>query len=349
MDEKKKIIDKINNDIQRINCMKKGEKRNIEIKKIMSYMSYQYQIGNIENSDYTYYVTRININKFFTIIQRDNKIIIKNLVDNNKLFINKYIEIINVYSNYDLDYTDNYIDYHNISLAMMDFFKNIKVFDLYKHLIDNNMIGRSVRLNKKDITIDTYGDSYIIIGNIHLNNMFYYNLFVHEMGHVYVHNILKNKRICKDLEISCEFVSVLFERLFTIFLKENSYLNLEELKKYIMNVEAKTMYSLNWAYLSNEIVKDKKYNKITNRGIIITDNNVFSLYKNCYVIGNFISIYLLNQYNYDYLKIMNDLPNIIKSVYKMDIKELFDNYFRIDYIKEYLDFVLDNQKIKVKS
>ena len=232
---------------------------------------------------------------------------------------------------------------------MTSFLKYLNIYNLFKDLLNNKMIGKSNSIGESNLTINNYDNSYIVIGNFLKNSILYYDLFVHEMGHAYVNNILKDKKIYNPNSLYKEIIPITFERIFIDYLKENNLIDLGNLKSLVINEETMRLMEVTYAFKTSDIIKNHSYNLKQNDFILDEKGEVYSFEFYYYVIANIVSIYLLNLYKQDKEKFINNLPGIVNEISDISLQNLFGKYFDYNLINKYLEFNLKEQKIKCKK
>lgn len=345
------ILEKIEDLINNANSLKEGYNRDLFIGKIKSYITFLLYTNNINGVEFYVFLNKINSNKRDNKINQFDEVRINNLIKNNNLLMKYYDEVINIYDKYDLDYVDDYCHYSNISLGMISFLKYVNIYDLFKKILENKMIGKSYYHGEYNLTINNYDDSYIVIGNFSKDSLFYYTFFVHEMGHVLVNNVLKEKRLYSPTILFGEVIPILLERMFIIYLENNKFISDEEITRLKINIEANRSFEMIWTYETCDIIKNKNY--ILDNVNVITVPDINSKYhtldNHYYAIANIVSISLLDEYKSNPNLFIRNLPNLILKLSTMTLKDLINNYYDINLINNYLKNNLDKSVQKIKS
>jgi len=347
MDKINTLID-INKRIKEVNNLNTGMNRDLLVSKLKNYIGYLTYTGNITSDELDILYRRIRTDNRQKISNNYSENGINNFIRNNQLLMNYYEQMLDIYDRYRFNYVNDYCDYKNISIGLTKFLKKFNLYNIFKDLLDKKMIGKNINNENLNLTINDFDDSYIIIGNFNKNNLSYYYLFAHEMGHVLTNKILKEKRLYQNNQLIRETIPITFERYFAFFLEYYNIISDEELKRLKNNIETNLSAEIEWTYETTNIIKNENYKRV---GFdVIIDNDPYPQYHNLYIhyyiIGNIISLYLLDKYKSNIEQLVIDLPNIINELNNMTLKEIFNNFFNIQILKDYLK---NNFSKKVKS
>ncbi|MBQ8891628.1 MAG: hypothetical protein IJ068_02055 [Bacilli bacterium] len=342
---KNEIFEKIELTIMNINKMQESFTKDIKISKIISYATYMYHTGYLDAFDYGLLLSKLSDKRRQDKIDNFLKNRVKNFIKYNNNLFSSFAILYNKYKDYDINYVNDYIDYKEISSSMIDFFKYLNIYDLFRNILNNKMIGKSSIIGESNLTINNYDDSYIVIGNFSKNNLLYYDLFVHEMGHAYVNNILKDKKIYNPNTLYKEIIPITFERLFIDYLKENDLLSFKDMKRLIINEETMRTAELSYAFKTCDIIKNHSY-KLTRNDIVLDEKEEgYSFDFHYYAIANIVSINLLDLYKKDRIKFINNMPNIVNEISSITLQSL-NKYYDFDLISNYLENNLASQKVR---
>ena len=299
--------------------------------------------------------------KYYRYLYLETKRSIINIEENAPVLLNKYEQIINAYKKNDFCKYEHIglikVDKSKMERIMCDFFSTLSddVLSIYYNMI----MGHNIFLNNS--VMDRLGyamntipldNSCITIQNITQYLDFYITL-AHEIGHCYQFYLQKSQKKYSSLDPYCEITSILFEKLFIIYLKNNNIiknnlvLELEDHITFLNNVSiSKVLCELlidkkisfvnpyNLSYSCNVNMDEIKKEIIDNCGYVPPINFNMELTEFHYSIGNIISMYYINKLKNNFDIEWKNYKDFICTVNYLTMDEVINKYFDINLIEE---------------
>ena len=261
---------------------------------------------------------------------------------------------IGLYKNYDLKNKsisfDN-IDSFEIEKLFYSFLKYLNCQNVFDEIIKKDMIAfpKTFIKGKAGYTLPYGKLSYIVVKSDKFKLKQYDNL-AHEMGHALSFYILFNTKYRhRQSNIKQEIISILFEKLFLLYLLDIGKLDKESII-YLLKQKEDTYFKLTKrAKKSLDIINDSKIPYSINDEILnyIKSNkyDIIHLYNNVYAIGNIVATKLIENNSTDMDYFIKHLKDIIIELESLSSSKLIKNQFDLPSIERYLN----KQLVKIPS
>ena len=275
------------------------------------------------------------------------------IYDKYNVLINEYKK--NGFCSYEFDL------YHRVNKDKLyeittDFFLSLgsDVAKLYNRIILNDNIFLLDDCDYSGVSINSqYVDNpCIIIRNVEEYLSFYFTL-VHEIGHCYQFYLQRNHVHLESFNPFMETTSLLFEKMFFNYLKENHIFK-KELFDYeienniyflndlastkvicelLMNKDIKNIDLYDLTYDSSIPINELYKKMINDCGYIMANKLNFELSEFHYSIGEIVSNYFINKMNNNFKETWKEYKNFICTVDNYPLEEIFDKYLDIDLMR----------------
>lgn len=242
-----------------------------------------------------------------------------------------------------------------------DFFKFLgtDVVKLYNQIIKNNNIFLLDDCDYSGVSMNALAvdNPCIIIRNVE-DYLSYYFTLVHEMGHCYQFYLQRNHSHLEVFNPFTESTSLLFEKMFMFYLK-NNHMFLDDLFDYelenhiyflndlasskvifelLMNKDVRNVNTYDLTYESSVPLYELQRKMIMDCGYIMSNKLNFELSEIHYSTGEIIATYFMNKMKNDFNSAWNEYKNFITTC---------DNYPLEDIVNKYIDTDLVKNEIKI--
>ena len=284
------------------------------------------------------------------------------IIDNNALKLKEvYEKIIKIYKDNEFCECDHLwlhkVNQDKMMDALYDFFAYLgdDVLKIYQSMLDgDNLFLNSGPMDRIGMSIDpTPIDNYCAMFQNAPNYFDFYETVAHEIGHCYQFYLQSGQKIISSLCPCTEVTSMLFEKLFIDFLK-NNYIIKSELPHQLED----HIVFLNYVCISKAIcrlfLEDKKLlvepyqlcfqtkmdiselekEIISDCGYIDPPNKDFELYDLHYSIGGIISTYFFHKIKEDFASGWKEFKDFICTVNYLPFDEVIDKYLRVDLVEK---------------
>jgi hypothetical protein len=226
---------------------------------------------------------------------------------------------------------------------VIEFLRYANSLKLYETIKRRGMIVYSEKIQKTGVCISAGKLSYICIKTPYTRFFRPQEItLIHEMGHAYNYYCLDGeKRQLFQVNIASEIISILYEKLFFDFLKENGSVSQELLDSMVTSTE--TIFCKKAEALKkvlDYLDMENQETRINGLSLFYKKDNVehkCNLTTQAYVIGDLASAKLFGEYQKDREYFISHLPEIIKDINRMSFGEVLDEYARIEPLKDYYD------------
>ena len=270
--------------------------------------------------------------------------------------INEYKK--NYFFSYEYD-SDNCINKEQMYLLVRDFisFLGDDVSKLYSQIITNNNAIKvfDEELGSDGASINLYPIDYpcIIVQNFD-KYLSYYFTIVHELGHCYQFYLLRNHQHIETFDPLCEVTSILFEKLFSIYISTENNLKKElfnnEISNHVfflndlsaakvlcelfMNGDIKNIKPGDLSYKCSIPKEELERRMKMDCGCILSNKQDFDLTAFHYSIGDIIANNFSNIIKNDFDSGWKKYKDFICNAYNYPLKDVLDEYMDIDLYKK---------------
>ena len=251
----------IGSQIKKINMMSPGVDRDLKIIYLVQYLYFLLYSNEISLDEFKHIYKNINYDV-------NGKTIANSDLDNSILLLTcLYEEILNYANHYNTFFVDSpKINYNEMLKYVEEFLKYIdySIYKEYKEMSNSNLVKMVKRLScASGLTFKIgNGKNCILVEN--LRDFYTIITLVHEIGHVYYDHLSQKIPNNKAPFIETECLSVTFEYLFILFLKNNHLIDRNTLDMGERNVFIRNLSIMNNAYIYNMINdwEKLKYNDV---------------------------------------------------------------------------------------
>ena len=240
--------------------------------------------------------------------------------------------------------------------ALWDFFSFLgeDVLKIFQNMqLEDNIFLNSYPMERLGYAANgtPLDNACIVVQNIP-NYLAFYTTLAHEIGHCYQFYLQKTSRNYSNFDPYCEITSMLFGRLFILYLKDNyvikddlmldlenniSFLNTVSVSKAVCKllVDKKigviNPYDLSYTCsVSKDIIESEIINDCGYINPIITDPEFTEIN---YSFGDIIASYFIERLNNDFKTGWNEFKNFICTVNYLPMSEVIDEYFDLNLVK----------------
>ena len=237
-----------------------------------------------------------------------------------------------------------------------DFFKFLgpDVAKLYNQIITNNNIFLLDDCDYSGVSMNALSvdNPCIIIRNAE-NYLSYYFTLVHEMGHCYQFYLQRNQNHLEVFNPFMESTSLLFEKMFMFYLKDN-HIFLNDLFDYelenhiyflndlssskvifelLMNKDVQNVNIYDLTYESSVPVYELQRKMIMDCGYIMSNKLNFELSEIHYSTGEIIATYFMNKMKKDFNSAWSEYKDFITTVDDHPLEDIINKYIDTDLVK----------------
>ena len=317
-------------------------------------------LKNDEDIDEKFLIDADFAQKYYRYVYANTEKRIMDLIDNAEKLYNKFQIIVDSYKENDF-YLYRHINLNKVHKdemedALFGFFDYLgsdvsKIY--YDMIMGGNIFLKSGNMERLGYAVDStpIDNACITVQNIP-NYLDFYITIAHEIGHCYQFHLQRNQRNYSMLDPYCEVTSILFEKLFIKYLKDNylikddeeiklenhiTFLNEIVLSKYICKLFKEDKIGLinpyNLAYTCS-VKKEEMEKEITDDcGWIIPDVKEPELIELRYAFGDIIAAYFYEKLKEDFELGWQEFKNFICTVNYLPLDEVIDKYFDIELVK----------------
>lgn len=301
------------------------------------------------------------IEKYYEYVAKDTKKNIDAVAANAPKLYEKFSEILDTYKDNDFcKYAyigGSKINKSKMENALWNFFSSLgdDVLAIYCNMaLSGNIYSTNYLMDRLGYSMDA---APIDKGCIAVQNIPYYIDFyttlAHEVGHCYQFYLQKNQRNCAMFDPYCEITSLLFEKLFIEYLKNNyvvkdtSLLELENHLGFVNNLSvSKTIcklfkddkigvinpYSLSYTCMfKKEEVEKMIHDDCGYVEPFHTDPELIEIH---YSFGDIIARHFIEKLKNDFDTEWNNYKDFICTINYLPMKEVIDKYFDLDLVKD---------------
>ena len=292
--------------------------------------------GRISNEEYNKIVDKFNYKQ---LVNAGLDQYIENLLFYRFGLTDIYSKVIDSYSKYQTGFQkqDSFPDYES---EMIEFFKFIDCYQLYKRMKDRSMIINDPKATLS-VCINGGKTSYIVLKKPYINHIKPKSTtIVHEMGHAYFYHVIAgNNTHLFARDINSEIVSIFFERLYLDFLLHNTN-NPDMIKLIIKNFETQFLSLTKDAKHVLEVL-DKPSSDFSIKGASITykekgEEHNTDLYGQTYAMGNIGAARMFCEYEKNPDLFIRYFSDSIKSIQEMDFQTTLLEHTNISPLEECL-------------
>lgn len=228
------------------------------------------------------------------------------------------------------------------------------VLKIYNNMLNRNNIFLSNNSFYAGFALDTIPLDYpcIVLENIP-KYLLFYSALVHEIGHCYQFYLQRNQKNLASFNPYCEITSLLFEKLFATFLKDNYaitdtfYHELEDhvyflndvsiakaLSKLFINRQIGNINSYDLSY-DTSVDLDKLLNEISlDCGYIMPNKVDLCLDEFHYSISNIIAMYFYEKLKNNFDMEWKNYKDFICTINYLPMNEVINEYFDINLVED---------------
>ena len=299
--------------------------------------------------------------KYYRYIYRDTARNIIELENNAPLLKDKLQQIIDYYKenefcNYEY-IKDQKVNSSILIDALRDFMALLgdDVFKIFCDIIINdNIYYNSLRVKHFGYSCNSSAidNTCIVIRDIP-SSLYFYITLAHEFGHCYQNYLLRNQCDYSHSNPYWEITSMLFEKLFIEYLKNNhlidniqnlylenhlTSLNTYSVSKFICDLFIDKKIGIidpfSLSYTFDGTKEDFIKSLVNDCGYVKPFKFQANLYETNYSFGSFISSYFFERLKNDFDTEWKNYKNFICTVSYLPMKEVIETYFDVDLIKE---------------
>lgn len=330
--------------VNKSNQLKNENVKEEYINELIAYALFVYYSGYITEEEFNYSISKIQTNPCVASYLRERNNSINNFITNNSLLNNFYYRALSIYQNYDLRPLSVLNIDKNIKDYFISFLKYMNCYDLYEELENKKRISYESPVLGHSICVGNKSKSYIIINE---NDNFYrYLTLSHEIAHALENRVLKKRKQYFDSPYINEIMSITFNRIFIEYLKENNVLSGNEINTLKNNIEINCHRYIEWSFIITEAVKHGNF-FIDDYDIVLYIDKLRSkrsLTDHNYGLGSVFSLSLLNMWRKGDRAFINDIPNMLFFLSKMNLKELIELFDKYDNVEKELDKILSKKR-----
>lgn len=313
------------------------------INQTIAYALFIYYSGYVTEQEFNDALSKMQLNSFTEMYNREKNDSIHDLVINNSLLNELYRKKLMLYYNYQLESKNNLKINKDIKEHFISFLKYINCYDLYCDLENKKSISYNSPVLNDSICIGNKNSSYIVINE--KEGIYRYICLSHEIAHALENKILKTRRQYFDAPYTTEIMSITFNRIFLEYLKENDALSKQEVDIIKNNFEINCHRFIQWSFLITEAVKEGKFTiSDYNINILLEGfNNTRSLTDHNYALGSVFSVSLLDMWRKGDRAFISDIPSMLFYLNKMSIQELINFFNKYDCFDKELSKTLSKK------
>ena len=326
--------------VNKSNQIKKESVKEEYTNELIAYALFVYYSGYISEKEFNYALNKIHTNPCVASYLSERNTTINSFIANNSLLNNLYHSALLLYQNYKLEPLHVLDINKDIKESFINFLKYMNCYDIYEELENKKRISYTSPVLGHSICVGNRSKSYIVINEE--DNAYRYLTLSHEIAHALENKVLKSRKQYFDSPYVNEIFSITFNRIFLEYLKENNILLNNEINIIKNNVEVNCYRYIEWSFIITEAVKRGNFFVDDYDIVLYIDKlrNKRSLTDHNYALGSLFSLSLLDMWRKGDRAFINDIPNMMFFLNKMNLKELIELFSKYGSVEKELDKIL---------